>query len=115
MAVLFDHTDGLDLEVSSSRSKFEIAFILWTWTGGGGEWGVGGEWGGGWVSGGGGGGWVGVGVGGGGVGCGGWGGGGGGGGVGGGGGGDWHGTGRIWVDRSWPWLWPLGYHGGVDG
>ena len=33
MAVLFDHTDELDLEVSSSRSKFEIAFILWTWTG----------------------------------------------------------------------------------
>ena len=36
MAALFDHTDELDLEVSSSRSKFEIAFISWTWTGRGG-------------------------------------------------------------------------------
>ena len=35
-----------------------------------------------------------------------------GGGGGGGGGADWHGTKGMWVDHSWPWLWPLGNHGG---
>ena len=26
---------------------------------------------------------------------------------------DWHGMKGMWVDDSWPWLWPMGNHGGV--
>ena len=39
----------------------------------------------------------------------------GGGGGGGGGGGDCHGAKGMLVDHSWPWLWPMGNHGGVGG
>ena len=28
---------------------------------------------------------------------------------------DWHGMKGMWVDHSWPWLWPMGHHGGVGG
>ena len=28
---------------------------------------------------------------------------------------DWHGMKGMWVDHSWPWLWPMGNHGGVGG
>ena len=28
---------------------------------------------------------------------------------------DWHGTKGMWVVNSWPWLWPMGNHGGVGG
>ena len=33
----------------------------------------------------------------------------------GGGGADWHGKKGLWVNLSWPWLWPMGKHGGVGG
>ena len=32
-----------------------------------------------------------------------------------GGGADWHGMKGMWVDHSWPWLWPMGSPGGVGG
>ena len=28
---------------------------------------------------------------------------------------DWHRTKGMWVDHSWPWLWPMGNHGGIGG
>ena len=28
---------------------------------------------------------------------------------------DWHGMKGMWVDHSWPWLWPMGNYGGVGG
>ena len=28
---------------------------------------------------------------------------------------DWHGSKGMWVNHSWPWLWPMGNHGGVGG
>ena len=28
---------------------------------------------------------------------------------------DWHGMKGMWVDHSWPWLWPMGNHGRVGG
>ena len=31
------------------------------------------------------------------------------------GGADWHGKKGLWVNLSWPWLWPMGKHGGVGG
>ena len=31
------------------------------------------------------------------------------------GGADWHGKRRLWVDHSWPCLWPMGNYSGVSG
>ena len=28
---------------------------------------------------------------------------------------DWHGMKGMWVDDTWPWVWPMGNHGGVGG
>ena len=28
---------------------------------------------------------------------------------------DWHGMKGMWVNHSWPWLWPMGNHDGVGG